>query len=148
MTSATETTIRVPVRTWQEKAILAAALTGGMPRVEGIETKAGFIEDLLLSSPCLDRLLDLHFAAWAHAEELQNALRDLRAIEPGPHAWLDVAPGVDIQRYLDEQVVYMGDTNVDELLCEHPSKRDWAEATVTAIDLLDELVNAIEAVPA
>jgi hypothetical protein len=137
--TATDTTLRVPVRTWREKALLAAAIAGRMPRLEGIDTKAGFIEELLLSESHADRLLDEHFEAWAYVEALQSVLRALRGIEPGPDAYLEVPSGIDIQRYLGEQVDYIGETNVDEMRGEHPSKREWAEALIAGVDLRDGL---------
>jgi hypothetical protein len=128
MTTAIKTTICVPVRTWQQKAILTAAIAGGMPRNEGVPTSAGLIEELLLSDLRADECLDAHFEAWAHVERLQSALRALRAIKPGPGAWLEVAPELDVAACVGEQVDFMVETDVDQLRCKHPSKRDWAVA--------------------
>jgi hypothetical protein len=134
--AAVAATIRVPVRTWREKAIITAALGSGLPALEGIELKVGWVENLLIGEGEADSQIDVAHEAWRYVGEILDALRTLRTIQPGPDAYID-APA-NFRESLTDQIDYMGDADSDTLGVDI-GKRDWAEALAIAIDLRDEM---------
>ena len=62
MTTATETSIRVPVRTWQEKAIVVSVLCSPLAGLwEGFDGYVGGVHDHLYASTSTDELIDTYF---------------------------------------------------------------------------------------
>jgi hypothetical protein len=142
MTTATSTPIRVPVRTWQEKAILASAISSPLADLwEGFDGHVGFSYDHLLNTDATDHLIDEYFNQRPEITIIENLLRSLRAITPGPDVVLEVPAEFGLLKGLDEEIKDMS-SDVSELLphVERPGQREMAAATVVAIDLLDDLV--------
>lgn len=138
--AATATTIRVPVRTWLEKAILASTIAGPLTGLwEGFNADAGFYHDHLMGPSATDQIIDGYFGRRPEILVIERALRDLRAITPGPDAVLEVSPEVGLVGHLDNEIEHLVSCDVDELLVEHPSRREIAEALIVAIDLRDEI---------
>jgi hypothetical protein len=144
-TAATATAIRVPVRTWREKAILASTIG---------EPLAGHYEQLGASNfglPCVERLLhddqavDCAIDAYTENEcrtsiaSIERLLEALRDVAPGPDATLELPDGFQLLANLEELIDELANCNVRDMLVEVPTQRDIAEATVLAIDLRDEL---------
>jgi hypothetical protein len=141
MTTATAT--RVPVRTWQEKALVASAICNPLNGLwEGFDGHAGFVHDHLLDRNASDRLIDSYFARRPEIVLIEGLLRTLRDVEPGPDAALTIPGEFDIVKALSDEIDHMTETDVNELVVDHPSRRAVAEAIIVAIDLLDELVGA------
>lgn len=139
MTASTATTLRVPVRTWREKAILAASISSKLPSIEGIESPVSWVDELLLGGEGeTDRQIDAACGAWRYVEETLATLRALRSIEPGADAGLEVS--AVILEWLSDQIDYMAETDSDSMTNEHISRREWANTLIIAIDLRDELV--------
>jgi hypothetical protein len=141
MTTATETTIRVPVRTWKEKAILASVLSRPLAGLrEGFNGYVGGVHEHLSASTATDELIDGYFAGRPEIESIEAALRSLRQIAPGPDATLEVPASLSLLEVLDDEIQHLVTTDVEELLKgPYPSRRELAAATIVAIDLRDEL---------
>jgi hypothetical protein len=137
MTTATSTAIRVPVRTWQEKAILAAAISSPLAGMwEGFDGHVGFCHDQLLNKDATDRLIDRYFGERPEITIIENLLRSLRAITLGPDAVLEVPTEFGLLEGLDDEIKDMSSLDVSELLphVDHPDQREMAAATIVAID--------------
>jgi hypothetical protein len=144
----TATTIRVPVRTWQEKAILAAAIGAPLRYIEtnhdAFELGETYVH--LLAEVATDGLIDEYFhklpEGSVDVRAIEHALRSLRAMAPGPDAVLEIPADLGLLKMLDEQIADLVSLDVEGLMphVEHPDRRTMAEATLVAIDLRDELV--------
>lgn len=102
MTTATKTSLRVPVRGWREKAILASAIGSTLGRLrEQVDLDTGFCEAHLLNEHATNRLIDEYFGrdnANTALIVLNDALlRELRSIEPGADAALVIPAGYHLE---------------------------------------------------
>ncbi len=138
--SATATIIRVPVRTWQEKAILAAAIGDGLSGAwERFDGHAGSNFDHLVDSSATDTLIDDYFGRRPEILMAEEILRALRRITPGPGSTIDIPLEARLLKRLDSEISDMAEMDIDSILVPHPSRREMAEALIVAIDLRDEL---------
>lgn len=142
MTTTAARSMRVPVRTWRERAILAAAI--GTPLYglwEQLDGELGSASDHLLDEGATDGLIDSYFERRPGILVIEQLLKALRTIVPGPDAVLEVPAGYDVCKALAEEVSDMASYDVEALLphVKHPSRREMAEATIVAIDLLAEI---------
>lgn len=129
-------TIRVPVRTWREKAILAAAIASPLGGLwEAFDAHIGFSHDHLMRPDRTNQIIDDYFARRPEIVCIEAVLRHLRAITPGPEMILEVPVEVDVLKQLDAEIQHLASTDVDELLGDHPSRREAAKALIEAIDL-------------
>lgn len=142
MTTATETTTRVPVRTWQQKAILASALCSHLAGLwEGFNGYIGGPHEQFYASTSSDDLIDVYFNRRPEIESIEAVLRSLRQVTPGPGVTVEVPTSFPLLEELDNAIQHLVTTDVEKLLKgPYPSRRQIAEATIVAIDLRDELV--------
>jgi len=144
----TATMIRVPVRTWQVKAILAAMI--GAPLSGLYDERSGTYlagaAEQLRDSSTTDALIDAYAEERAPIAAIEELLFALRSLTPGPEAVLEVPSEYGLLEKLDGVI--------DELAGEKVSgynphvqvanQRQVAEATIIAIDLRDELVGLMD----
>lgn len=134
--TATATALRVPVRTWQAKAILTAAIGEGFGLDPG--PSVGFVESFLLDERDANDAIDRFRSEREEDVKAEAVLFALRDLEPGPTATLNVPSDFDVGRRLAEIV--------DTLLAMkpppsgRPSQREIAEAVIVAVDLRDEIL--------
>jgi hypothetical protein len=157
MTTATETSTRVPVRTWQEKAILCSAIAARLTGLHEAHDWLGSSEvrTELVDEAATDRRIDAYMDSVAPIVAIEQALAALRATTPGPDASIEVPAIMSDTSYstdeppgqfgllenLNEVIEYLVECDVEKFLphVDHPPQRAIAEATVVAIDLRDEL---------
>jgi hypothetical protein len=137
MTTATDTTMRVPVRTWQEKAILAAAISNGHGgRYEEFDGHIGWATDLLDGGGAVDNAIDAFEERRAEIADRERLLSSLRRIAPRHDAALEVPADLPLLAMLNATI---GELVEADARSEQINQRQIAEATITAIDLRDEL---------
>ncbi|MGH2904278.1 MAG: hypothetical protein ACRDK7_11965 [Solirubrobacteraceae bacterium] len=141
--SAMATTIRVPVRTWQQKAILASMVVHQLRSLYEEKERfiCGDIYDHLMDETATDRLIDSYVGEGTEIVAAERLLFDIRAVVPGPDAALGIPEGYNLAARLEATIDDLCELDVDSLLphVEHPSRREMAAATIVAIDLRDEL---------
>jgi hypothetical protein len=138
MTTPTTTMMRVPVRTWQEKAILCSVIGGpllGLHESQGIYL--GNVAEQLYDETSTDQLIDAYLESRAPITVIEQLLATLRQITPAPDAALAVPAEFGLLERLDEEIQELAGLNVSEFLphVKHADQRQVAEATVIAIDL-------------
>jgi hypothetical protein len=137
MTTATETTIRVPVRTWQEKAILAYVLA--YPLYNLYETCAhnirlGEAEQHLEDEGASQRLLNGYHGHVEPIKVIESHLSTLEELVPGPDTVLELSRRVPVLEGLDDAIESLvSNTRADGV-------RGKLEGAIVAINLRDELV--------
>jgi hypothetical protein len=137
MTTVTTPMMYVPVRTWREKAILAAAIASPLSGFwEAFDCHAGFIHDHLAAPGATDDLLDGYFGSRPELELVEGLLRTLRSTVPGPESMLEVPGEFDLVQELSDEVAHLASQDVEDRA---PGRREAAKATIVAVDLLAEV---------
>jgi hypothetical protein len=143
MTTATAATIRVPVRTWQEKAILAYVLA--YPLYDLYETRShdirlGEVEQHLEDEGASQRLLNGYHDQVEPIKVIESYLSSLEALVPGPDAVLELSSRVPVLQGLDDAI----ESLVSEPRADGVRRklRGKLERAIVASDLRDELAEA------
>jgi hypothetical protein len=136
--------MKLPIRTWQEKALVAAMLASSVPDHHGSLQAAFFLSanEALLSPDATDRALLTYRWERRQLGELERLLFALRRIEPAPGAVLDLPPAFEVRTALDELISDVARlAGGGELLphVEQPPQSTMVDALALAVRLRDGL---------
>jgi hypothetical protein len=144
---ATATDIRVPVRTWQEKAVLATAIGAPLYSLTDSNDHVGGGNEFLAGPEAANILIDAYRDRRAEIRSTEALLYALRDIEPGPDSVLVVPGEYGVVEALSRAIEELVETDISRLYAhaQMTSQRQIAEATVVAIDLRDGVSDLEEA---
>lgn len=135
---------KLPIRSWQERALVAAMLAASVPsQHEALQGDAFFLSanEALLSPDAVDKaLLDYRWKR-RKLSELEALLFTLRKITPGPDAWLEFPPAFDLRAGLDETARDVATLIAEPLLphVEQPPATQMVDALVLAVFMRESL---------
>lgn len=136
--------MKLPIRTWQEKALVASMLASSVPGHHESLQAAFYLTDneALLSPDATDRALLTYRWERRQLGELETLLFALR-VEPGPQARLELPPAFDVRMGLPDELIrdVARLAGGEELLphVEQPPQATMVDALALAVRLRDGL---------